>query len=608
MSVASEITRLQTAKGTLKTKLNAKNDEQHQITNEKLDEFGDFVDSIQTGGTGTDDSDATLDNNSKLLTGSTAYAKGVKYTGSMANKGDKVYTPSGSKQTDTAGYYSSITVNAMSSGALNNPTVNSSTGVVTSSVGTSGYLASGTNKTLQLTTQSAQTITPTTTNQTIASGKYLIGTQTISGDANLVAENIKKDVTIFGVTGTHEGGSSTTLITKTIAQNGTYNASSDNADGYSQVTVSVSGGIVEPEEKDVNYYDYDGTRIYSYTKTEFLALVSEPANPSHTGLTAQGWNWSLSDAQTYVTTYGELDIGQNYITDDENTRFYIELLEGLLSPKFTYKLNGSATLDWGDGTTETITGSGGSWLQKTHTYSSKGNYIITIKDVGNSSFTLGASGSTSGIISHGSNTKPNNAYKSCLKKVELGKNIIMDSHAFNGFKDLETITIPKYLVFQSSTSNVIANCAKLKCVVVPASTTVICSNCFYGNSTMKRCILPRSITKLSTSCLSWCYCLRKINISDEITSIEGSVFAYDYNISKLILPNKNKTLADSCFSNCDGLVIFDFTHYESVQSISTYSVFSSLPASYEVWVPSALYNDWVSAPNWSDISSHIVAK
>ena len=54
--------------------------------------------------------------------------------------------------------------------------------------------------------QSAQTITPTTTDQTIASGKYLTGTQTIKGDANLVAENIADGVTIFGVTGTHQGG------------------------------------------------------------------------------------------------------------------------------------------------------------------------------------------------------------------------------------------------------------------------------------------------------------------------------------------------------------------------------------------------------------------
>ena len=68
-------------------------------------------------------------------------------------------------------------------------------------------MSSGTKSaTKQLTTQGAQTITPGTSNKTIASGRYLTGTQTIKGDANLVAANIKKDVTIFGVRGTNAGG------------------------------------------------------------------------------------------------------------------------------------------------------------------------------------------------------------------------------------------------------------------------------------------------------------------------------------------------------------------------------------------------------------------
>lgn len=54
-------------------------------------------------------------------------------------------------------------------------------------------------------TKAAQTYTPGTANQTIAAGRWLTGAQTIKGDANLVAENIKKDVSIFGVTGTYEG-------------------------------------------------------------------------------------------------------------------------------------------------------------------------------------------------------------------------------------------------------------------------------------------------------------------------------------------------------------------------------------------------------------------
>lgn len=56
--------------------------------------------------------------------------------------------------------------------------------------------------------QAAQTITPGASDKTIASGKYLSGTQTIKGDANLLAENIKKDISIFGVTGTYESSGS----------------------------------------------------------------------------------------------------------------------------------------------------------------------------------------------------------------------------------------------------------------------------------------------------------------------------------------------------------------------------------------------------------------
>lgn len=50
--------------------------------------------------------------------------------------------------------------------------------------------------------KAAQTYTPTTSDQTINSGQYLSGAQTIKGDADLTQGNIKYGVTIFGVTGT----------------------------------------------------------------------------------------------------------------------------------------------------------------------------------------------------------------------------------------------------------------------------------------------------------------------------------------------------------------------------------------------------------------------
>jgi hypothetical protein len=61
--------------------------------------------------------------------------------------------------------------------------------------------------------KSAATYTPTTSDQTIASGQYLSGAQTVKGDSNLQAQYIADGVTIFGVQGS--------LSAAVISQDGT---------------------------------------------------------------------------------------------------------------------------------------------------------------------------------------------------------------------------------------------------------------------------------------------------------------------------------------------------------------------------------------------------
>lgn len=53
--------------------------------------------------------------------------------------------------------------------------------------------------------KAAQTYMPGTKNQTIEAGQYLTGNQTITGDANLLPENIVSGKSIFGVEGSAPG-------------------------------------------------------------------------------------------------------------------------------------------------------------------------------------------------------------------------------------------------------------------------------------------------------------------------------------------------------------------------------------------------------------------
>lgn len=73
-------------------------------------------------------------------------------------------------------------------------------------------LSNGKKITGTISSKGAATITPTTSNQTIAAGQYLSGAQTIKGDSNLVAGNIKSGVSLFGVTGTYTGSGNITIL------------------------------------------------------------------------------------------------------------------------------------------------------------------------------------------------------------------------------------------------------------------------------------------------------------------------------------------------------------------------------------------------------------
>lgn len=137
-------------------------------------------------------------------------SSGSVVTGTIATKTSSNLSASGATVTVPAGYYASNASKSVSTAIQATPIISvgpSSGLIIATATQTDGYVSAGTKSaTQQLTVQAAQTITPGTSDKTIASGRYLTGTQTIKGDANLIAANIASGVSIFGVTGTHSGG------------------------------------------------------------------------------------------------------------------------------------------------------------------------------------------------------------------------------------------------------------------------------------------------------------------------------------------------------------------------------------------------------------------
>lgn len=106
------------------------------------------------------------------------------------------------------------------------------------------------------------------------------------------------------------------------------------------------------------FVDFDGSLIKSYDNSEIQGLSSLPSLPDHSGdripLTSQGWNWTLAEIKSYNLLYPNtpITVGPLYCPTDSKT--YITTPPG----EVTLYIIGEAEINWGDGTINTLSGTG----------------------------------------------------------------------------------------------------------------------------------------------------------------------------------------------------------------------------------------------------------
>ena len=389
-----------------------------------------------------------------------------------------------------------------------------------------------------------------------------------------------------------------------VTENGAYSPGIGKA--YSRVKVNVIDGRGGVSPSDVTFYDYNGVVVYAYTAAEFMALDAMPDNPTHNGLTAQGWNCTLSDAKTYVASYGKLNIWQMYITDDGKTRIYITLQEGRLSPYLGLAVNGSVGIDWGDGSQhDTLTGTSTSALVFVrHFYANAGNYVITLDPDNRSEFAIKGATECKLLSANGqlASDTGDYAYNIAIKSVKIGRRITsIGASAFQNCHSLTSVTIPSSVT--SIEQSAFSSCFSLMSITIPSSVTSIGAYVFRFCDNLTSVTIPSSVTSIGVSVFQNCYSLTSVTIPSSVTSIGQSAFQSCYNLTSVTIPSSVTSIGVTAFQNCYSIAAIHFKR-STPPTISNANAFGNLPTDCIIYVPASadhsVLNAYKAASNYPD--------
>lgn len=366
----------------------------------------------------------------------------------------------------------------------------------------------------------------------------------------------------------------------------------------------------------IQFKDYDGILIRAYTLEEIQAMTELPSPPTHDNLTFLGWTKNLEALKNYPYS---VSVYPKFKVSDGKTRIWISFTNANKAPtiRFAQSKSQGILFDWGDGTTERISGTGN--LTRAHTYASVGSYVITITPDADCTWTPNWGGSSSNTLFP--------SYGSMVTKVEFGDNIsTLGACAFYNYSNLRSILLPEGI--SSIADSFCYGCLSLRYITIPSSVTTIYSSAFNSCISLEQLDIPDTVTNIYNGAFSDCHGLKKVFIPPTCQSVctssansswlRGSKlksagyygtgkdieygweqlvnYAFNYNtyLEEIAFPNNCTVIPSYAFQNCTSLK--SITIPGSVSTIGT-SAFYGCSSLIKLEIPSSVKTIGTSALN-----------
>lgn len=410
-----------------------------------------------------------------------------------------------------------------------------------------------------------------------------------------------------------------TSVANAIRTKGGTSASLSYPSGFVSAIQNIpTGGSSVDEDSDVLFIDYDGTPVAGKSKSEINAMTSDsdlPANPTHTGLTAQGWNWTVAQlkAQLLAEPDQQVIVGQMYVTTSGATEIDVKMQAGRLNPQLTMSVKGTVSVDWGDGTTpENVAGTSlTTRIFTPHTYATEGEYTISITKISGEYTFYGNSSSNSNatLLRVSTYFDENRVYVSCVRNIRIGTGISkLSNYAFVHCVNVSYITIPSSITnistgafntcgassitipssITSIENSMFYTARRLGKIALPSGVTSIGTYAFYGcNALLDKVTIPSGVTSIGEGAFSSCYALGKVTIPSNVTTINNSVFSGCNSLNKVTIPSGVTSIGTYAFYTCDALT--EITIPSNVTSIGTYAFYRCYSL-VKITIPSGVTN------------------
>ena len=388
-----------------------------------------------------------------------------------------------------------------------------------------------------------------------------------------------------------------------------------------------------PKESDINFWDYDGTLLYSWTLAELATKTELPPLPSHDGLVCQGWNWTLQDIKDAGR---ELDIGALYITDDGKTRLYVDVDTETWDDfvlNYWQSTRNATTVDWGDGTTPE-TKNADAYVEHRHVYASSGSYVITMSVKEGTTMRLGRDNWM--LIAKG---EADSGRCAMLRRVEVGARVVAtDPHCFRNCSRLESISLPQ--TTKVSPSRAFEQCTQLRVFIAADMEEIFYA--FHNCSNLRAIATPKGTTQTSEYAISYtairqinfdmttanyaealervhikavngqvgdfsaCRALVEVTIPADATTFVTAAFQGDNALRRVTCLGDIASIPAQVFQRCYPLRSVDLTHCTAVPTLANVNAFDATHPQLEIRVPASLADAWKAATNWSSLADHIV--